>query len=358
MGDYFEIDFQDVESKKSGDAILVRYSVDGITRIHIVDGGYKQTGKKIVENINKYYGNPKIINAIVVTHPDQDHVGGLESIIESFKVEELWMLRPWLYADEIIDRFARFTNVENLKSRLKELYSSISNLEKLAESKGIKILEPFQGKNIGNFKVLWPSKTEYLNLIVESEKTPEQVSESSSVFSQYMEKAKTVIINFVKSAWGKENFPEEGTSAENEMSIIQYANLCDEKILLTGDAGRKGLIEAANYLQRCGIILPGIDRFQIPHHGSRRNVNTEVLDKWLGKIKSTQDTSSQFSAIVSAAKADEDHPRKAVIRAFMHRGAKVISTEGKDVRTAKNAPDREGWTTAAPLAYPDEEEAV
>lgn len=31
MVDFFEIDFLDVESKKSGDAIPLRYSIDGVT---------------------------------------------------------------------------------------------------------------------------------------------------------------------------------------------------------------------------------------------------------------------------------------------------------------------------------------
>jgi len=39
MTDFFEIDFLDVESKKSGDAVPMRYSINGIQRIHIRDGG-------------------------------------------------------------------------------------------------------------------------------------------------------------------------------------------------------------------------------------------------------------------------------------------------------------------------------
>ena len=42
----------------------------------------------------------------------------------------------------------------------------------------------------------------------------------------------------MKSLWGNEVFSEEETSAENEMSVVQYAKLCGKKILLTGDAGR------------------------------------------------------------------------------------------------------------------------
>ena len=39
MADFFELDFFDVETDKSGDAIAVRYEVAGQTFVHLVDGG-------------------------------------------------------------------------------------------------------------------------------------------------------------------------------------------------------------------------------------------------------------------------------------------------------------------------------
>ncbi len=81
-----------------------------------------------------------------------------------------------------------------------------------------------------------------------------------------------------------------------------------------------------------------IDRFQVPHHGGRHNVSTELLDQLLGERKKVQGGKATFTAVISAAEADENHPRKSVVRAMHHRGAHVISTEGSDKRTAKNAP--------------------
>jgi hypothetical protein len=41
--DFFEIDFLKVETKQSGDAIALRYRVDDVTSIHVVDGGFEET---------------------------------------------------------------------------------------------------------------------------------------------------------------------------------------------------------------------------------------------------------------------------------------------------------------------------
>lgn len=345
-----------LNQKRAGDAIPLRYSIDGVTRIHVTDGGFQATGDLVVKHINKYYGAPKFIDAVIVTHPDGDHAGGLRKLFDEYEIGELWMLRPWLYADELIDRFSRFTSSDNLAKRLKEIYPNLAALEELAEANGVKILAPFQGANIGKFNVLAPSKARYLDLVVESEKTPEATKLEEQTLAEaaggFIKKA----INLIKSAWGHEYFPEDDTSPENNMSVIQYAYLCDKKILLTGDAGRAALNEAADYAPYVGLQLPGIDRMQVPHHGSRHNVSTEVLDRWLGTKLDSQSDSGSFTAIVSAAKEDKDHPRKSVVRAFIHRGAKIISTEGGDKRTSHNAPEREGWVAATPLQYPADQE--
>ena len=346
MTDYFEVDFLDVEMKKSGDAIAIRYSQSEIISIHVVDGGFQDTGGVVIEHIRKYYGNPKIIDRVIVTHPDQDHAGGLQTVLEHFQVRELWMLRPWLYAGEIIHRFENYESVENLARKLRELYPTIATLEEIAARRRIPVGAPFQGTELGAFTVLAPSKARYLDLIVSSEKTPESTEQAAQgrldAGLKLLERAAAKVAAFVKAAWGVEVFSPEETSAENEMSVVQFGNLCGERILLTGDAGRGTLTEAADFASALGHQLPGIQRFQVPHHGSRRNVSTQVLDRWLGPKVRTQPAKGKggFSAIVSAAKADEDHPRKAVTRALIHRGANVYTTKNGTIWSFRNAPSR------------------
>lgn len=360
MSDYFEIDFLPVgNSSKSGDAIPIRYSNHGVTRVHIVDGGYQEMGSSIIDHLSSFYDDPSSIDAVVVTHPDGDHAGGLRTVLEEKSVSELWMLRPWLYADDLVGRFARFSNVKNLEKRLREIYPNIAALEALALEKGIPIKEPFQGATIGDFLVLAPSKTRYLDLVEASEKTPESSKVASESFSAGMLQGfGRTILNMLKAFWGEEAFSAEETSAENDMSVVQYAVLSEQRILLTGDTGRNGLIEAADYAEKIGIPIPGVDRFQVPHHGSRRNVSTEVLDRWLGErlaLKPSEGNET-FTAMISAAKEDDDHPRKAVVRAMIHRGGKVVKTKGSGLQTGHNAPARSGWVAAEAMPYPEEQE--
>jgi len=364
MPDYFEIDFLDVETKSSGDAICIRYEVNGQTWVHVVDGGYQVTGDAIIRHLRTHYAGTTRIDHVVVTHCDGDHTGGLRAVLEEMNVGTLWMLRPWAYANELLPYFPTYTSADRLASRLRSIYANLVALEEIAEERGIPICEPFQGQAIGAFHVLAPSYSRYLDLIIDSEKTPESEARTGAQtatesFSDRFFGALQKAVRYVQAQWGVEQFSTDPTSAENEMSVVQYANLAGNKILLTGDAGIGALTEAADFAPNVGLVLPGINKFQVPHHGSRRNVSTAVLDRWLGRKLTTMPIAGQeiFTAIVSSAKADEDHPRKAVERAMIHRGAKMLATESQSIRLAGGpAPRREGWTAVSSRPYPETQE--
>lgn len=359
MSDFYEIDFLEVHTSKSGDAICARYELSGYQYIHVIDGGYFATGEGLAQHIDKYYDNPNRIDHVVVTHPDQDHAEGLQVILEHYQVQALWMLLPWNYVGELIDRFDRYISIDNLKKKLRQTYPYLAKLEDIAKRRNIPIYEPFQGARIGAFTVLTPTRGRYLDLVVTSAKTPQATEDSALTRAgQLLFEIAKRAATFITAAWGMEAFPYDGTSNENEMSVVQYARLCEETIVLTADTGREGLAEAAAYSSFVGLNLPGnIDKFQVPHHGGRHNVSTEILDRWFGEPWASKPEPGQetFTAIVSAAKEDEAHPRKVVVRGFVHRGAKVISTDDErgSKRISRRAPARENWSAATPLAYPE-----
>lgn len=355
MDKFFELDFFEVGQSGSGDAIAIRYANDrGGICIHIVDGGYGDDGENLIDHIDTHYGNPTFIDHVVLTHPDADHATGLKKVLEEYTVGTLWMNRPWIHIEELKSQFEYEYKHSGLIQRLKKDFPHTAALDQLAQQKGVEIRDAFQGENIGDFTVLAPSKERYIQLIVESEKTPEperQATMEGNLFQRAFSALKNVVVE-----WGEENLKgeTEGTSAENETSIVQYANLCGEKILLTGDAGVGTLDEAYHYALALGVPLPGIDRFDVPHHGSRRNVSPDILDKWLGPKLASQQEVGHFQAIISANRNDKNHPRKAVVRALIHRGAKVYQPVGV-LSSFKNSPSR-GWTSAALLDYPNEAE--
>lgn len=128
-----------------------------------------------------------------------------------------------------------------------------------------------------------------------------------------------------------------------------------QQIMLTGDAGREALQEVIDYAPTAGIVLPGINYFQVPHHGGRHNVSTALLDKLLGERLAVTPEKTTWNAICSSAKADEDHPRKSVVRAMIHRGGHFAATEGRTVRIGRGI-ERPNWTAIPQTDYPHEQE--
>ena len=79
------------------------------------------------------------------------------------------------------------------------------------------------------------------------------------------------------------------------------------------------------------LVLIGF-KFRIMDHAEMCVLN--ILDLWLGDIlpesERPEEGAGSFTAIISASEElTQDHPRKVVIRGCIHRGAKVVSTEGE-----------------------------
>jgi hypothetical protein len=289
---------------------------------------------------------------VVLTHADDDHSSGLREVIRSFVIGAIWMNRPWLYAAEIIHLFrdSRFT-VGGLERRLKEDYPILLEIDHIAAAKGVPVYEVFQGAQIGGFSVLSPTRARYLELIPQFSRTPEAAQAADQGLGVGNLLAQTYRASVDSETWGRETLEEDvETTASNESSVVQLADLSDHKLLLTGDAGVQSLHEAASFAEMIGFTLPGLRFMQVPHHGSRHNVSPSVLNRWLGQPV-PRDAPPRSTAFASVAANDRERPRKKVVNAFTRRGAPVHVTKGATKRQSHNMPDREGWSRSKPLEF-------
>ncbi|WP_199525689.1 MULTISPECIES: MBL fold metallo-hydrolase [unclassified Herbaspirillum] len=358
----FEVDFLAVgNGQRSGDAIAIRFgSVDNY-RVLVYDGGTKEAGTQLVAHIRKYYETNRV-DYVVNSHPDGDHASGLSVVLEELEVGELWMHQPWNYSEDIRHHFrdGRITD-ESLAKRLQEKMGAAFKLEKLAEEKGISIKEPFAGEIIGGiFQILSPSKTWYRDeLIKEFAKSPE-LKEAVAIegFGTFVRGVLDKVANFIEEHWDVETLRDDvETSAENESSVILFGKISNKGILLTGDAGVRALHAAADQSIRLGIDLPNqVTIVQIPHHGSRNNVSTGTMNRVFGQ-PTPKGTTLEKTAIASAAKESETHPRRVVKNAFLRRGYKVLVTKGQSKRHPVNMPDRPGWVAVTYESFSSEVEA-
>ncbi|MFC0301295.1 ComEC/Rec2 family competence protein [Virgibacillus soli] len=67
-----------------GDSILIQTPNQ---KVILIDGGPPQAGKVVVQYLRKH-GIDKI-DALITTHPDIDHIGGLPDVMQNFKIKEV-----------------------------------------------------------------------------------------------------------------------------------------------------------------------------------------------------------------------------------------------------------------------------
>lgn len=343
----FEVDFLPVgDSERSGDAICLRYGQNYNYNVMIIDGGTKESGKELVNHIKKYY-KTTYVDYVINTHPDIDHSSGLSVVLEELDVGELIMHLPWEHSKDIRNAFrdGRITD-SSLSDRLQEAYNSAYNLWELAKEQKINIKKPFTGTEIGPFIVLSPTKNFYQNNLINSDKSPEK-----NILAKLLKESAKKAINYIYTTWDKEMLREDvSTSQENENSVILYGKIDNKGILFTGDAGIRGLELAADRAKLFGIDLKSCCLQQVPHHGSRRNVSSSILNRIVGpRLKKGQ--TKNMSAYISASKNSSSHPKQSVINAYIRRGVSVFSTEGNVLRYQSNMPPRVGYGPVPKLNF-------
>lgn len=347
-----EIDFLPVgDGEKSGDAIALRFGIyEGNVwknqTVFVIDGGNLVSGQAIVDHVKNVYKTNKV-DRVILTHPDSDHASGLRKVIEQLEVGKIWMHRPWnKWGDvksSIVD--GRITK-NSFTERLRQSYQFAYDIEKLAAEKKIEIVSPHQGLSYVNgdkdkiLTVLGPSKELYTGLIQASGKTPDMgVFESTRSFSTE-KKTKTV---YEDARFETENLEDAHipTSAENDMSLVLLLTVGKTKVLFTGDAGTQGMFNAIRYATDNNISLKDLHVFQVPHHGSRKNLSKGIL-KYIN---------AKYS-IISCAANSPKHPSPIVVNSLIRRNMNPHSTQGALLNYHNdNVPMRAGLSSAVPLSF-------
>lgn len=352
----YEIDFLPVgEEGQSGDAVLLRYgNLHGDRReqtVVVVDGGFRTTGAEILAHLDTYY-QTRVIDVVISTHPDADHINGLQVLVEAvsageLRIRELWMHRPSLNRTAI-ERAIRKAADTPYYEAMQRTLDAAESLEDAANEAGIPIQEPFTGlSDGGSLVVVGPTRDFYSTLFEEEAETAAEESRLMRWLGAARE-----FIETVAEDWDFETLRDDGTTSPvNNSSVILMLQVNDGYCLLTADAGQPALNLAADVLAANGYGPERLRFMQVPHHGSRRNVGPTVLNRLLGPRRAT-DEPIRTAFVSVAQKGAPKHPAKKVTNAFRRRGSPVHATAGAGKRQFRDAPDR-GWSASTPLPFYD-----
>lgn len=336
----YEVDFLPVGKKagdKCGDAIALRFVPSGSsdwTQV-IIDAGFKDDGKALVEHVNRYY-EPGRVELAILTHPDEDHINGMGEVLRGLSVKELWLQRIGAHGGSSLPAA-----------------SAVEDLISLAQQEGTDVYEVFAGQQAfnGALTILGPDERYYTELV------KAQVDGVSLA-----EAARKAVVAAGRSIWdriagvlGDEvPFPEKEVSPRNNSSMITLLSLDGKRLLFTADAGVPAIERAWDLAEAQGLA-GDLSFVQVPHHGSRRNASSACLTRLLGDPGQPENARSAFISV--APQCDHEHPSGRVVNAYKRRGCVVHPTAGGTKwHHNGSVPNRTDFFPATPLGPMVEED--
>ena len=267
--------------------------------VMIVDCGHynSSSSEKFQNYLNtidlEYENGEKVIDYLVLTHPDADHIGGASYVFENYLVKECFL--PEIYYSE----------------------DGTSPVEGSVISKD---------ERYGNLLLLLENEVE--NFGCKKTYTSEFLEIKSANFSQ-ADKDKNSemwLVEFFTPITGAYYTDGATNLAEtNEYSPIMIVSYMGKKVMLTGDAGEKVeedfLLRVENGTYNLPISYFDVDVLKVGHHGSKYSSTEEFLNVILPEI-----------AIISVGANSYGHPSSKTIQRLVETGI----NENNIYRTDRN----------------------
>ena len=254
----------------NGDCFLI---TDNKTNI-LIDGGTPGT---YLFSLEKMIKNLKKIDLLVVTHVDNDHVGGIIKLIKdkknNRKVKKVFFNSGASLGEKIKSQNEINISESTLEKSVLQGVTLEKKLIDLNDWNREQVTNESNDIKIGDFKikVLLPFKS---NIEALNEKWDEELKECKKKLENRKEKSGVIEVKNNLSIENLIKNPEEiKTTLINESSIVLLIEVNNKKLLFTGDTSAKNLIKVLKDLKYSKENPINLDLFKIPHHGSKYNMN-------------------------------------------------------------------------------------
>jgi beta-lactamase superfamily II metal-dependent hydrolase len=274
----------------NGDAILISFKEIGETRNILIDGGmpatYVQKGKNgkleygdLKETVDKIRENDEKIDLLVLTHVDDDHIGGVLKWFEKDKDAHKTIGKVWFNSGRLISEYFDEKEIaENLleipdESTLTSIGQGVK-FEDYIEKNGIwdrsivVALEYFEYLGI-KFKILSPSHDKLKLLLGKWEKEKPESLDTSAYKNDY----ELTLAEHI----AKDKFKEDA-AVHNGSSISFIMTVEKKNFVFLADAHPTVVV---NSLRALGYSIDKplkAELVKISHHGSKANNSVDMLE--------------------------------------------------------------------------------
>jgi beta-lactamase superfamily II metal-dependent hydrolase len=312
----------------NGDSILFSFNDGNDNRNILIDGGVSDTYYSQNTNL---YGDLKteldsitkkgeVIDLLVLTHIDNDHICGLLKWFEIDKIAHEMVRNVWFNSGKLIATYFNEPENKDLSIGLKIFSDSQTGVDEALEfedyliKKGIwdkKII--IQGQQIEecgiNIQILSPHEVQLKKLQKEYKRVTGDPAYTAGKENDWN-------IN-IKDFIEEESKPDfkfnQDTSVKNGSSISFILTLKDKRFLFLADSHPKDIVLQLNKLGYCKCKPLEVEVMKIAHHGSKANTNKELLE-----IVKTE------NYFISTDSSGHNHPNKRTLARIINANPNAI----------------------------------
>lgn len=285
----------DVLPAREGDALTIGWGENGSEFLMIVDMGTEAVGGKFYEELANATPEEQKYELLVITHVDRDHIGGVltcfaeSTILPDLEIKDIWF-NGWQHLDpqeqpdpatptlvepygpvqgERLTKWLRDQPWNEAFGKKQVSYKPGEVLETRELAGGLKvtILGPLP-KRLRDFKGEWKEK-------VKEALEKGKLSDVSPGLESYGARQAPTLRNASDLTQLADTESDLDDSHANGSSIVLLLEYGQSKVILAGDAYAPDLVEAIQDFSPHSRL--SIDAFKLPHHGSKKNVTTDLI---------------------------------------------------------------------------------
>lgn len=358
--------------KQSGDCILIRWGTNlsdpDKRTVAVIDAGRskKDCGRLTTELAEM---SVDVIDYLIGTHSDTDHISQFKNLLDdsSVGIGQLWLLNPYDHIDDAYESGDPSVVAASANTVAQTMFHP------QVDNGDVEHINPRPGEtksHDGVLQVVGPSKDYYVDLLpdiftleqLEAARADaiNDISALSVIATQNRKnfkkleavRASAALAAEAPSGSGEPVWNEDqlgtglGDATNNASVIILLTTPGGDQHLFTGDAGVPAFDSAASAMENAGFNKSKLRIFQLPHHGSKGNVSTELLNQLLGEPiddRTEADAAvdgKQRTCIAMCGKNDPYHASGLVTDAVYRRGWAPYATDSNTIISHRWNPEK------------------
>lgn len=273
---------------REGDCLIITYGEAGAPRRILIDGGRKATYASLRDYVEQLPPSQREFELLIVSHVDRDHIEGILALFDdpasTLSFKDVWFNGYHNLHDGDFETFSAIQGealtdalVDRVHQQQWQWNGSFGNDYRKAAAlpaDGSLLDVTLKGGMV--LTLLSPSREKMQALIPEWEKS---CRDAGIVAGQAAQQPPPEGYEFFAAididALADEPFEPDSTKP-NGSSIAVLASYGGKRALLTGDAHADLLEASIAQLAHSDAPLK-LDAFKVPHHGSRKNLSTTLL---------------------------------------------------------------------------------